>query len=85
MPQITASTGFSLVMSVRRALEPAATSTSSPIPAPTASAATTQLPVMPIYWDVDPILAVAGVKNVPPPSAPTRISTFNIWEWDKEA
>lgn len=45
--------------------------------------ATTALPVMPIYWDVDPILAVAGVKNVPPPSAPTRVSTFNIFEWDK--
>src|SRR5437899_11397702 len=45
MPQITASTGLSLVTSVRRALDPAATSTSSPYPAPTASAATTQLPV----------------------------------------
>jgi ABC-type transport system substrate-binding protein len=46
--------------------------------------ATTALPVMPIYWDIDPILAVAGVKNIPQPSAPTRVSTFNVWEWDKE-
>ncbi|HEY3116819.1 MAG TPA: hypothetical protein VGK54_08760, partial [Chloroflexota bacterium] len=42
------------------------------------------LPVMPLYWDIDPILVLASVKNVPLPSAPTRISTFNIWEWDKE-
>ena len=44
----------------------------------------TQLPIMPLYWDLDPILVVAGLKNVPPPSAPTRVSTFNIWEWEKE-
>ena len=48
------------------------------------SVTTTALPVLPIYWDVDPILALAGVKNVPPPSAPSRVSTFNIWEWDKD-
>jgi hypothetical protein len=46
--------------------------------------ATTALPVMPVYWDVDPILVLAGIKHVPPPSAPTRVSTFNIWEWDRE-
>jgi len=44
----------------------------------------TQLPMMPLYWDLDPILVAAGVKNVPPPSAPTRVSTFNIWAWEKE-
>src|SRR5207249_4745279 len=45
MPQITASTGFSRDISVMRAEEPCATSTSSPVPAPTASAATTWFPV----------------------------------------
>ncbi|HEY3116891.1 MAG TPA: peptide ABC transporter substrate-binding protein [Chloroflexota bacterium] len=44
----------------------------------------TELPIMPLYWDIDPILVLAAVKNVPLPSAPTRISTFNIWAWDKE-
>ena len=44
----------------------------------------TQMPIMPLYWDLDPILVANGVKNVPPPSAPTRISTFNIWEWDRD-
>jgi peptide/nickel transport system substrate-binding protein len=48
------------------------------------SVASTALPVMPIYWDVDPILVLAGIKNVPPPSAPSRVSTFNIWEWDRD-
>ncbi len=44
----------------------------------------TQLPIMPLYWDLDPILVLAGVKNVPPPSAPTRVSTFGIWAWEIE-
>jgi ABC-type transport system substrate-binding protein len=44
----------------------------------------TQLPMMPLYWDLDPILVAAGVRNVPPPSAPTRVSTFGIWAWEKD-
>src|SRR5689334_21336102 len=44
MPQMTWSTGRSFVTSVRRAEEPAAISTISPSPAPTASTATTWLP-----------------------------------------
>jgi peptide/nickel transport system substrate-binding protein len=43
-----------------------------------------ELPIMPMYWDLDPILVANGVKNVPMPSAPTRVSTFNIADWDKE-
>src|ERR1043166_437653 len=44
MPQMTWSTGRSFVTSVSRAEEPAAMSTISPSPAPTASTATTWLP-----------------------------------------
>src|SRR5262245_43997343 len=44
MPTITESTGLSRVASVRRADEPAETSTTSSRPAPTASAATTRPP-----------------------------------------
>src|SRR5204863_269154 len=43
----------------------------------------TELPIMPIYWDLDPILVASGVSGVPQPSAPTRISTFNIAAWEK--
>ena len=42
----------------------------------------TDMAVFPIYWSLDPILAV-GVKNLPQPSAPTRVHTYNIYEWDK--
>src|SRR5439155_21098569 len=45
MPTMTASTGFSRETSVMRAEEPWASSTTSSAPAPTASAATTKLPV----------------------------------------
>src|SRR5262245_45557829 len=44
MPQMTWSTGRSRVASVSRAEDPAAISTTSPTPAPTASTATTWLP-----------------------------------------
>lgn len=43
----------------------------------------TELPIMPLYWDIDPILALGNIRNLPQPSAPTRVSTFNIYEWDK--
>ena len=44
MPTITASTGDSLVVGVRRAELPCVNSTHSPKPAPTLSTATTELP-----------------------------------------
>jgi ABC-type transport system substrate-binding protein len=45
--------------------------------------AMTEVAVMPMYWDLDPILAVAGVKGLPTPSAPGRVHTWNVWEWDR--
>jgi peptide/nickel transport system substrate-binding protein len=45
--------------------------------------AMTEVAVMPMYWDLDPILAVAGVTGLPTPSAPGRVHTWNVWEWDR--
>ena len=44
----------------------------------------TDLSVFPMYWELNPILAVAGVKNVHPPTQPIQQDAFNVWEWDKE-
>jgi peptide/nickel transport system substrate-binding protein len=44
----------------------------------------TQLPNLPIYWDIDSILAVEGIRNLPMPSAPKRVHTWNVWEWDRD-
>jgi len=46
--------------------------------------ATTDLAVMPVYWDPDPILALAKVRNLPVPSAITQVHTWNVYEWDVE-
>jgi hypothetical protein len=35
--------------------------------------------VMPLYWDVDPILALARVKNLKPAPA---LHTWNVYEWE---
>jgi len=48
------------------------------------SVAMTEIALMPMYWDLDPILAVAGVRGLPQPTAPGRVHTFNVWEWDRE-
>jgi len=44
----------------------------------------TDMSVFPLYWELNPILAVAGVKNVHPPTQPMGFDTVNAWEWDKE-
>jgi peptide/nickel transport system substrate-binding protein len=44
----------------------------------------TDMSVYPMYWELNPILAVAGVKNVHPPTQPLQQDAFNVWEWDKE-
>ena len=36
-----------------------------------------------MYWELNPILSVAGVKNVHPPTQPLQQDAFNVWEWDK--
>lgn len=46
--------------------------------------AMTDISVFPMYWELNPILAVAGVKNVNPPTQPIQLDAFNAWEWDKE-
>lgn len=46
--------------------------------------AMTDIAVMPIYWDPDPILALARVRNLPIPSAITQVHTWNVFEWDVE-
>ncbi|MEA2640252.1 MAG: peptide/nickel transport system substrate-binding protein, partial [Chloroflexota bacterium] len=43
-----------------------------------------ELPIMPMYWDLDPILVANGITGVPQPSSPSRVSTFNIAQWDKQ-
>ena len=40
-----------------------------------------EVAVMPLYWDVDPVLAVRGVKNV---GRNAGGNTWNMHEWDKE-
>jgi peptide/nickel transport system substrate-binding protein len=47
--------------------------------------AESDLAVMPIYWDPDPVLALARVKNLPVPSAITQVHTWNIYDWDLES
>lgn len=42
----------------------------------------TDLALFPLYWDPDPILALAHVKNIPMPTARTQVHTWNVWEWD---
>jgi peptide/nickel transport system substrate-binding protein len=37
--------------------------------------------VMPLYWDVDPVMAVKGVKNIGRNAA---VNTWNMFQWDKE-
>lgn len=42
----------------------------------------TDLALFPLYWDPDPILALARVKNIPMPTARTQVHTWNVWAWD---
>jgi peptide/nickel transport system substrate-binding protein len=39
------------------------------------------LAVMPLYWDVDPVIAVKGVKNI---GRNATVNTWNMFQWDKE-
>ena len=36
---------------------------------------------MPLYWDVDPVIAVKGVKNI---GRNAGVNTWNMFQWDKE-
>jgi len=36
---------------------------------------------MPLYWDVDPVMAVKGVKNI---GRNAGVNTWNMHQWDKE-
>jgi len=36
---------------------------------------------MPLYWDVDPVMAVKGVKNI---GRNAGVNTWNMYQWDKE-
>jgi peptide/nickel transport system substrate-binding protein len=36
---------------------------------------------MPLYWDIDPVLSVKGVKNI---GGNAGVNTWNMFEWDKE-
>jgi peptide/nickel transport system substrate-binding protein len=42
----------------------------------------TDLPLMPIYWDVTPVLALASVKGIP--GGEGSYHTWNFFEWDKQ-
>jgi peptide/nickel transport system substrate-binding protein len=44
----------------------------------------TDASVFPMYWDIQPILAVASVKGVHPSTQPRQLDTFNSYQWDKE-
>jgi peptide/nickel transport system substrate-binding protein len=44
----------------------------------------TDLGIMPLYWDPDPMPMLARVKGVPPPTARTQVHTWNVSEWDVE-
>jgi peptide/nickel transport system substrate-binding protein len=44
----------------------------------------TEVAIMPLYWDVDAIPVLAGVKGVLPPTTPARLYTWNVREWEKE-
>jgi peptide/nickel transport system substrate-binding protein len=43
----------------------------------------TDFPIFPMYWEVEPMLAAANVRNVHPPTQPRQLYTFNSWEWDR--
>jgi peptide/nickel transport system substrate-binding protein len=36
---------------------------------------------MPLYWDVDPVLALKGVKNI---GRNAGVNTWNMFQWDKD-
>ena len=42
----------------------------------------TDLPLMPVYWDVTPVLALAGVKGIR--GGEGSYNTVNFFEWDKQ-
>jgi peptide/nickel transport system substrate-binding protein len=44
----------------------------------------TEMAIMPLYWDIDAIPVLAGVKGVLPPTTPARLYTWNVHEWEKE-
>jgi ABC-type transport system substrate-binding protein len=44
----------------------------------------TDIAMMPLYWDLDPILALAGVRGLPNPTAPKRVHTWNVATWDRD-
>jgi peptide/nickel transport system substrate-binding protein len=44
----------------------------------------TDMAVMPLYWDPDPLFTLAKVKNVPMPAAITQVHTWNVYDWDIE-
>jgi peptide/nickel transport system substrate-binding protein len=44
----------------------------------------TDVAMLPLYWDLDPILAVPGVKGLPNPTAPKRVHTWNVATWDRD-
>lgn len=44
----------------------------------------TDMSVFPMYWELNPILVVAGVRNVNPPTQPIQMDAFNAWQWDKD-
>jgi hypothetical protein len=44
----------------------------------------TDMAVMPLYWDPDPLFTLARVKNVPMPAAITQVHTWNVYDWDIE-
>ena len=43
----------------------------------------TDMTVFPMYWELNPILAVAGLKNINPPTQPIQFDAYNAWQWDK--
>src|SRR5439155_21458133 len=44
----------------------------------------TEMAIMPLYWDIDAIPVLAGVKGVLPPTTPARLYTWNVHQWEKE-
>lgn len=43
--------------------------------------ALTDLPFLPLYWDVDVVVALERVRNIPRPSSYGG-DTWNLWQWD---
>jgi len=41
-----------------------------------------EVALMPLYWDIDPALALKGVNGVAKKSG--SVTTWNMFEWDKE-